>query len=140
MGILQNHSKGMSQVTFFNLVDINAVITNLSILNIIKSIDQIGNGGLSGSGGTDKGNLLSRRRKHFDVVKYHFLIIISEINTQEFHVSLKFRVSRGVIYLMVMLPCPCAGMMIGFINVSFFVKSSIDQSHISVIHFRFFIQ
>ena len=43
-----------------DLVNIDSVIADLSVLNIIKSVDQIGNGRLSGSGGSHKGNLLPR--------------------------------------------------------------------------------
>ena len=52
----------MSEVGFFDLVDVNAVITDLTVLNIIKAVDQVGDRCLSGTGGADKGDLLSRRR------------------------------------------------------------------------------
>ena len=62
MGILQNDTQGTTQIRLSDLVDVDAVVTDLTILNIIETVDQVGDRGLTGSGGTDKGNLLSRLR------------------------------------------------------------------------------
>ena len=63
MGVLQHNAKRMPQVVFFDFVNINAVITDFAVLNIIKTVNQVGNRRLSGSGRTDKRNFLPRRRK-----------------------------------------------------------------------------
>ena len=63
MCILQNNAKRSSQIVFFNLSNIDLIVTDLTFLNIIKTVDQIGNGCFSGSGGTDKRDLLTRLRK-----------------------------------------------------------------------------
>ena len=41
MGILEYDSKGMTQVGFFDLININAVVPDLSILYIVKTVDQV---------------------------------------------------------------------------------------------------
>ena len=63
MCILQNNAKRSSQVIFFDLSNVDLIVTDLTFLNIIKTVDQIGNGCFSGSGGTDKRDLLTRLRK-----------------------------------------------------------------------------
>ena len=40
MGILQYDTQRLPQIRFFDLVDIDAVITDLTILNIIETVDQ----------------------------------------------------------------------------------------------------
>ena len=51
MGILQYDPKGMTQVVFFDLINVNAVVADLAILNIVEAVDQVGDGGLAGTGG-----------------------------------------------------------------------------------------
>ena len=41
MGIMQNDPERSAQICFFDLVDIDPVITDLSVLDIIKTVDQI---------------------------------------------------------------------------------------------------
>ena len=50
MGILKNDAERMTQVILFDFADVNAIVTDLSFLNIIETIDQVGNRCLSGSG------------------------------------------------------------------------------------------
>ena len=58
MSILQNDAEASAQVCFFDLVDVDAVIADLAVRNIIKAVEQIGDGGLSRIGGPYKGDLL----------------------------------------------------------------------------------
>lgn len=69
MGILQYDTQRLPQIRFFDLVDIDAVITDLTILNIIETVDQVRDRGLAGTGGAYKGNLLARGGIQFDVVQ-----------------------------------------------------------------------
>lgn len=68
--ILENDSKRSSKIRFFNLLNINSIISDLTILNIIETIDQVRNRRLSGSGRSYKGNLLPRTRFQFDIMEY----------------------------------------------------------------------
>lgn len=56
--ILQNNAQRAPQVGLSNLVDVDAVIADLAVRNIIKAVEQIGDGGLSRIGGPYKGDLL----------------------------------------------------------------------------------
>ena len=56
MCILQYDSKRSSQIVLLDLININSVITDLTILNIIETVDQIGNRRLTGAGRTDECN------------------------------------------------------------------------------------
>ena len=56
--VLKHHAQRAAQVIFFDLVDVDAVIADLAVRNIIKAVEQIGDGGLSRIGGPYKGDLL----------------------------------------------------------------------------------
>ena len=58
VGVLQHDAQRAAQVCFFDLVDVDAVIADLAVRNIIKAVEQIGDGGLSRIGGPYKGDLL----------------------------------------------------------------------------------
>ena len=49
MRILQDNSQRTAEVILFNLCNVNSVVTDLAFLNIIKTIDQVGDRSLSGS-------------------------------------------------------------------------------------------
>ena len=49
MCILQYNSERMTQICFFNLIDINVIVSNLSVSYIIEPVDQVGNRCFSGS-------------------------------------------------------------------------------------------
>lgn len=49
MGILQYDTQRLPQIRFLDLVDIDAVITYLTILNIIETVDQVRDRGLTGA-------------------------------------------------------------------------------------------
>ena len=42
MCILQNNSQGMTQIIFFNFCNIDSIVTNLTFLNIVETVDQVG--------------------------------------------------------------------------------------------------
>ena len=79
MCILQNNAKRSSQVIFFDLSNVDLIVTDLTFLNIIEAVDQIGNGCLSGSGRTDKRDLLTRLRKQRYIMQHQLLRHIPKI-------------------------------------------------------------
>ena len=50
VGVLQNDAEGAPQVVLFDVPHVDAVIGDLSGLNVIKAVDQVGDGGLSRAG------------------------------------------------------------------------------------------
>ena len=88
MCVLKNDTERMSQVIFFDLCDIDSIITDLSILDIVETVDQVGDGRLSGAGAADKGNFLTRRSVEIYVVKNGLLWNIAEIDIIKYHVAL----------------------------------------------------
>ena len=59
----------MAQVIFFELIDINAVVTDLTVLNVVETVDQVCDRCFSGTGTSDKSNLLTRSSKKVYIVQ-----------------------------------------------------------------------
>ena len=85
MGILEYHAQGTAEVSFLNLIDIDAVIADLSVCDIVEPVDQVGNGGLAGSRGPYKGDLLARLREKRDIVQDDLVLIVAEIHIVHDH-------------------------------------------------------
>ena len=88
MGILQYDTQRLPQIRFFDLVDIDAVITYLTILNIIETVDQVRDRGLTGAGGAYECDLLTGFCIHLDVMQHDLVIIVAEVHIVEYHFTL----------------------------------------------------
>ena len=139
MGVLQHDPQRTTQIVFFDLVDIDAVITDLAVLNAVKPVDQIGDGGLARPGGTHESDLLSRLGVQHDIVENHLFVRVPEIHMVKHHIPFQFRVSHGIRILMVMLPGPETGALRGFLDLLKVIPPGIDQFHIALIHLRFLV-
>ena len=62
MRVLQHDAQRTPQIRLLDLGHIYGVISYFPILNIIKSVDQVGDGGLARAGSSHKGDLLTRLR------------------------------------------------------------------------------
>ena len=60
VGILQHHGDIPAQTVPPDIPDVHVVNGDFSPVNIIKAVDQVGDGGLARTGGADEGDLLAR--------------------------------------------------------------------------------
>lgn len=72
MRILEYDSKRAPEIRLLDLIDIDAVVADLSIRNIVKPVDQVGDRRLSCPGSSDKGNLLPRFCPEADMEAFDF--------------------------------------------------------------------
>ena len=72
MGILQDDSQGAAKVRLPDFIDIYTVITDFSVLDVIKAVNKVRDGRFSCARAADKGDLLPRRSKELDVVQDDF--------------------------------------------------------------------
>ena len=139
MCILQNDSQGMAQIIFFDLCNVDSIVTNLTFLNIVETIDQVGDRCLSCTGRTYKCKFLTRFCIQADVMKDGLILIISKGHVFKTYIPFQFCIGYGTICGMWMFPCPHAGSFFAFCNVAVLIFSCIDKRHISFILFWFFI-
>ena len=135
--ILQHDAERPAQIRFFDLVDIDVVVADLTVLNIVEAVDQVGDGRLPRSRRTDQGDLLARSCMDHDVMKDHLVIPIAEVDTVECHVAFQFLVSRAVIRLLVIVfPSPVSCVFFCLHNIAVLVVLAVDQHDIALIRLR----
>ena len=139
MCILKNDTKRSSQISLFNLVYINIIITDLSVLNIIETIDQVCDRCLSRSRRTDKSKFLSRLRVQSQIMKHHVVFRISERHIIKSHVAFQLRICHCAVCLMRMFPCPQACSFFTLRKISLCILLCVYKSNISFVYFRLFI-
>ena len=108
MSVLKYNTQGTTEVRFTDLVDVDAIVTDFTILNIVETIDQVGDCGLAGSGGTDKGDLLAGIGKKFYIVKHDLIRVVAEIHAVENNGAFQRNVVHAAVCLMSVFPCPVA--------------------------------
>ena len=96
----------MAQISLFNLVYIDAVISYLAVCYIVEAVDKVGYSSLSCSGGADKGNFLTGCCKKVHIMQHNFHRHISEIHIVKYHIALELFVVHRAVCLMGVLPCP----------------------------------
>ena len=70
VGILQHNAHGAAQICLFDLIDIDAVVTDLAVGNVVEAVQKVGDRSLTRARGADKGDLLPRLCVNADVVQY----------------------------------------------------------------------
>ena len=122
-----------------NLLHIDAVVAQLAVGNVIKTIDEIRDGGLSGTGGAHQSDLLTGLRVDGDVMQNGLFLGIAKIHIFENHIALQRLVICLSGILMIMLPGPAAGPFAAFCQRAVLLMR-IHQHHIALVLLRRGIQ
>ena len=85
MGILEHHAQGAAQVILLDGLDVDTAIGDDAVLDLVKAVDQIGDGGLARAGGAHKGDLLPGVCKDGHVVEDLLARHIGEVHMLEAH-------------------------------------------------------
>ena len=93
-GILQHHTQRPPQIPLADMAHINPVYEDLPLLDIIEAIQEVGDGSLSGSGGSHKGNLLAGLGEEANVMQDDLLRHITEAYILHPHIPLQFPVGH----------------------------------------------
>ena len=136
MGILKNHTKRATEIRFLDLIDVNAVITDLSVCNIIETIDQVGNGSFSGASGSYKSNLLSGFGPKTDIMQNDLVICIAKVYVIKNNGPFQLGIGNGPFGFVRMLPGPQICSCLSFRQISIFIFFCIDQFYITFVSFR----
>ena len=87
VGILKYDSQRMTEICLLDLVDVDSVVADLTVLHIIETVDQVCNRGFTCTGRTYEGNLLPRLCVKGQIMEYHMIIGISERHIKESNVT-----------------------------------------------------
>ena len=138
MGILKYDSHRTTQIRFADIVNINSVICDFSVLYVIEAVDQIGNCCLSCPCRAYKCKLLPCVSEHFHIMQYNLIIGIPKIYIVEYYVT--FQLYIGCISVFIQLfPRPASGSCCTFYKctVLFF---DIYQSNGTFVYLRLFVK
>ena len=137
--ILKHHAKAAAQVTLFDFIDIDAVIADLAVGDIIKAVDEIGDGGLAGAGGPDKGDLLPRFGVEGDIMQDGLSLHIGEVHI--LHADVTVLTDQLIAALRQgLFPCPDAGTVVGFDQGAVYLLGVHQGDHAVILLARFIHQ
>ena len=139
IGFLEHHAQRAAQVGLADFVDVDIVVANLAVVNVVKPVNQIGDGGFSGAGGPYEGYLLARAGIQGDIMQHRILRHIAEVHMLHDNVALQLPVGGGAIGLVEMLPGPVAGALRGLTDVPLAINFSIDQMDIALVLLRLLV-
>ena len=117
-----------------NLVDVDAVVADLAVGNVVEAVDEVGDGRLTGTGGTDKRDLLARLGIYGHAVQHLVVgriakvhVIHDQVTTQRHVLDLAGRAVR-------VLPCPHAGAVVGFLELpGVGIHLCVDKRHVALV-------
>ena len=139
VGVLQHDTQAAAKVRLLDLVDIDAVIADLAVVDIVEAVDQVGDGRLAGAGGADKGQLLARFRIQGDVVQDGLFRGVAEVDVIETHVALELGVGQGAVVVR-MFPGPDVGALLALGQGAVRIFLGVDQGDIAVVGLRLLVQ
>ena len=138
VGILQNNTQAAAQVILANFVDVNAVVADFSVLNVIETVDQVGNRRFACTGRADKRQLLAGLCIQCDVMQNGFFRGIAKRHILKTHIAAKAGICHAAVAVR-MLPCPNLGTLGAFHQLPVMVVTGIHQSNIAFVGFLRFI-
>ena len=139
VGVLENDSETAPEVRLLDLVDVNLVKADLSVLDVVETVDQVDHRCLTCAGASDKGKLLARLCIHLDVMKDRFLRNVAEINAIERNCALKLAVGYCSVSLMRVLPSPHVCLFSGLRDVALIIYLGTHQLDITIVILRFLV-
>ena len=127
----------MTEIRLLYLLNVYTVVSDGSVLYLIKSVDKVSNGGLTCTGSANESHLLARAGKDIDTMKHRMISVIGEVNVLKDHISLKLSVLSSTVILNT-LPCPglCTLGRLCYLTIHFLCM---NQCNSSIILFRDFI-
>ena len=139
VGILQHDAKRGTQRVLFDGLDVVAVVEDLTLLDVVEAVDQVGDGGLTGAGRTDESDLLARTAIEVDVVQDDFALIVAEVHILKDDVALQLGVSDSAIGVL-LFPGPDAGGLVGLGQGVVGLELGMHQGDVALVDLGLFIQ
>ena len=117
-----------------NLPDIDTIKADLAIVNIVETVDQVGDGCLTCTRRANEGDLLTGCCPQRDVVQNHLLPVVGEVDI--FHDQLAAQTSVGNRSIAVgVAPCPHSRAFFSGMDIATFIDPRADQGHVALVFF-----
>ena len=137
--VLEHDAHGTAQIILFDMGDVDAVVEDGAVANVIEAVDEVGDGGFAGTGGTDKGHFLPRLGVEVDVVENLLIWLIAKVHMFHDHIPEHWAVF-GDAFFVHALPCPKTGACVAFFELSACAFAGMHKNDVAFVHFRRFVQ
>ena len=87
MRILQHNAERPAQAGLGNVLDVDAVVRDLAVIDLVEAVDEVSDGRLSGARRAHKRDLLPRLGKQVEVRKHAGARHVGKVHGMEAHVS-----------------------------------------------------
>lgn len=135
--ILKNDAKGAAQIVLADFFDVDAIVEDGAVVDVVKPIDEVGDGGFSRSGRANEGNFLSRLGVEGDVVEDLLGWCVTKIDVLETNIAAQATVlSAAILHT---LPGPDAGVALALCEGTVCVFCDIDKDDAAVVNLVGFI-
>ena len=108
MRILQHHAQRAPQLGLLDLLDVDAVVANLAVIDVVEAVDEVRDGGLASTRRTHEGNLLTRQGKEPYVVENLLLGHVAKVHAIHHEFAHEWHVGYRPLGLVRVLPRPLA--------------------------------
>ena len=85
--VLQHNAKRPAQAGLGDMLDVDAVVRDLAVINLVETVDEVGDGRLTGACGAHKRNLLPRLGKQVEIREYAGARHVGKVHGVEAHVT-----------------------------------------------------
>ena len=136
--VLQHDAERAAQRAFFDLVDVDAVVADFAVGDVVKAVEQIGDGRFARAGRADEGDLLPRLGVERDVMQDGFALLVAEVNVEHPHVARKPGVRHAAVGLMRVLPRPYASVLAAFGQHAVFL-ARVHERDVAVVRLGLFV-
>ena len=138
VGILQHNAQAAAQVCLFYFIDIDAVIADLAVRDIVKTVDEIGDGRLARAGGAHKSHLLAGLCIQRHIMQHRFAFFVGEIYVKQTHIAGQAGIG-GSSVAMRMLPGPYICARRALLQRAVRPLFRVHQRHIALVGFRLLV-
>ena len=87
--ILQHNAERPAQAGLGDVLDVDAVVRDLAVIDLVEAVDEVGDGRLSGARRTHKGDLLPRFGKQVEVREHARARHVGKVHGMKAHVASK---------------------------------------------------
>ena len=87
MRVLQHNAERPAQAGLGNVLDVDAVVGNLDVIDLVEAVDEVGDGRLSGARRAHKRDLLPRLGKQVEVREHTGARHVGKVHGMEAHVA-----------------------------------------------------
>ena len=87
MGLLQHHAEAAAQVGLADIIDGDTIEQDTPFLHVVEAVDEVDDGGFSGSCTSHESNLLTWVGIDVDIEEHLFLRHIAKINTLKVYIT-----------------------------------------------------